>query len=282
MCLHLTVGLAQRTNSISSTGPPAPSRYPFYPTFMKRPDDFKAETVRQVAERAAFICSNPKCRRITIGPDNSNQIKSTKTGIAAHICAASPGGPRYDMSQTPQQRQNISNAIWLCGTCSIMIDKNGGQDYPSDHLRKWKKDHESLIKECLEGGKRVTFQLLTLSDQNTTCRKIVRFLDDKGALFVELDYEIPHYVFDSIKEIRTFLVGINAEINESSPLEVIVESIINACRHFMNTTNPTMTITEMAYGLGAMRKIIGLNLADMKRVYGVNLTQNLESILPTY
>jgi hypothetical protein len=32
-----------------------------------------------------------------------------------------------------------------------MIDKNGGLDYPADYLKKWKKDHEALIKQCLEG-----------------------------------------------------------------------------------------------------------------------------------
>ena len=248
---------------------------------MKRPDDFKLETVRQVAERASYFCSNPKCRRITIGPDKSNQAKSTKTGVAAHICAASPGGARYDMSQTPQERQNISNAIWLCATCSVLIDKNGGHDYPADHLKKWKKDHESLIKECLEGSKRVAFQFMTLTDQSTTCRKIIKFLENKGALFVDLNNEIPHYVFDSISDMRTFFVSLQTEILEGSPLEVIVDSMTNACRHFMNNTKPTMTITEMAYGLGAMRKIIGLNLADMKKVYSVTLSTNLESILPT-
>lgn len=248
---------------------------------MKRPDDFKPETVRQVAERAGYICSNPKCRRLTIGPDKSNQVKSTKTGIGAHIYAASPSGPRFNISQTPQQRQSISNAIWLCATCSVLIDKNGGHDFPADHLKKWKKDHEGLIKECLEGSKRVTFQFMTLSDQTATCRKIVKFLDNKGALFIDLDYEIPHYVFDSISDIRTFLVGVQTEIVEGSPLEVIVDSMTNACRHFMNTTKLTMTITEMAYGLGAMRKIIGLNLADMKKVYGITLSSNLDKILPT-
>lgn len=248
---------------------------------MKRPDDFKPEVVGKVAERAGYICSNPKCRRLTIGPDNTNQAKSTKTDVGAHICAASPGGPRYDISQTPQERQSISNAIWLCATCSVLIDKNEGLDYPADHLKKWKKDHESLIKECLEGNKRVMFQFMTLSDQTTTCRKIVKFLDNRGVLFVNLDHEIPQYVFDSVKEIRTFLVELHVEVIESSPLEVIVDSIINACRHFMNTTNPSMTMPEMAYGLGAMRKIIGLNLADMKRVYGTALSRNLDTILPT-
>lgn len=248
---------------------------------MKRQDDFKLEIKNKLAERAAYICSNPTCNHITIGPDNSNNLKSTKVGIASHICAASPGGARYDMSQTPAIRSSISNGIWLCGTCSILIDKNNGHDYPADHLRKWKVDHEKLIKECLEGSKRVMFSFIAQIDQAQTCRKIIKFLEQRGALFVDLQYEVPIYVFDSVKEIRTFLTQIQTEVIVDSPLEVIVESINHACRHFMNTTNNNMSITEMAYSLGAMRKIIGLNLLDMEKVYAIKLTGPIRNILPS-
>lgn len=248
---------------------------------MKRQDDFKPEIKRNLAERAAFICSNPNCNHITIGPDNSNPVKSTKVGIASHICAASPGGPRYDMSQTPAIRSSISNGIWLCGTCSFLIDKNSGYDYPADHLRKWKNDHEKLIKECLEGSKRVMFGFMKQEDQSLVCRKVVKFLEQRGALFMDLKYEVPIYVFDSAKEIRTFLTQIQSEVLPDSPLEVIVESMNHACRHFMNTTNGNMSITEMSYSLGAMRKIIGLNLLDIEKVYGIKLTGSIKNILPT-
>lgn len=248
---------------------------------MKRQDDFKQEIKNKLAERAAYICSNPNCNRMTIGPDNSNQQKSTKAGVAAHICAASPGGPRYDISQSPAIRQSISNGIWLCGTCSILIDKNQGHDYPTDHLRKWKADHEKLIKECLEGSKRIMLNFMTHTDQSQTCRKIVKFLEQRGALFMDLQHEVPMYVFESAKEIRIFLTQIQSEIIPDSPLEVIVNSINHACRHFMNTTHSNMTMTEMAYSLGAMRKIIGLNLLDMKKVYGIQFNGQINNILPS-
>jgi len=248
---------------------------------MKRQDDFKPEIKNKLAERAAYICSKPTCNHITIGPDNSNPLKSTKVGIASHICAASPGGARYDMSQTPATRSSISNGIWLCGTCSILIDKNNGHDYPADHLRKWKSDHEKLIKECLEGSKRVMFSFMTQADQSLTCRKIVKFLEQRGALFIDLKYEVPMYVFDSAKEIRTFLTQIQSEVLPDSPLEVMVDSMNHACRHFMNTTNSDMSMTEMAYSLGAMRKIIGLNLLDMQKVYSIQLTGQIQNILPS-
>lgn len=248
---------------------------------MGREDDFTQPDKKKLAERAAYICSNPGCNRITIGPDNTNDQKSIKTGIASHICAASPGGPRYDMSQTPAKRKNISNGIWLCGTCSILIDKNNGFDYPADHLKKWKADHEKLIKEYLEGKKRIVLDSITNMDQSMVCRKIVDFLEQRGALFMDLKYEVPEYVFDSVREIRTFLTQIQSEIIPDTPLEIIVYSINNACRHFMNTTNNTMEITEMAYSLGAMRKIIGINLRDMKEVYPIELKGNIINILPT-
>jgi len=162
----------------------------------------------------------------------------------------------------------------------MLVDKNGGLDYPADHLRKWKSDHEKLIKECLEGSKRVMFNFMTQTDQSQTCRKIVKFLEQRGALFMDLKYEVPMYVFESAKEIRTFLTQIQIEIIPDSPLEVIVDSINNACRHFMNTTHTNMTMTEIAYSLGAMRKIIGLNLLDMKKVYGVQLSGQINQILP--
>jgi hypothetical protein len=35
-------------------------------------------------------------------------------GVAAHITAAAPNGPRYDPSLTSAQRRRHLNGIWLC------------------------------------------------------------------------------------------------------------------------------------------------------------------------
>ena len=244
-------------------------------------DNFVRAIVDKVAERAGYICSNPSCNRITIGPTDNDINKSTKTGIAAHICAASPGGPRYDMSQSTQERKSINNAIWLCGTCSILIDKNGGIDYPAPDLKKWKKDHEKLIKDCLEGSKRLMFQFLTQQPKDAAiARNLVKYLEQRGALFMHIQYEIPHHVFESVKEIRTFLTSIQSQIEPESPLEIIIDSINHACRHFMNTTNRNMTNKEIEYGLSATRKIIGINLKDLEQIYNLQINQPLASIMP--
>jgi hypothetical protein len=243
-------------------------------------DNFTRDTTFKLAERAGYICSNPLCNRLTVGPSISDNQSSIKTGIAAHICAASPGGPRYDMSQSKQERESIKNGIWLCATCSVLIDKNNGYDYPADHLRKWKKDHEGLIKICLEGGRRVMMQFVAHDTLEVESRLIVKYLEQRGALFMDFHHEVTYYVFDSIKEIRTFLTQTIVNIKPDTPLEIIVDSMNNACRHFMNTTNPSMTMREMEYSLGALRKIIGLNLLDLQKHYKIQIKGDLESILP--
>jgi hypothetical protein len=107
-------------------------------------DEFPESVQRVVAERAAYICSNPACRSPTVEP-HSDPTKSLKTGEVAHIRAASPGGPRYDPEQTQDDRRSIKNAIWLCAKCSTAVDKDGAR-YPVELLHDWKAKHEDWLK----------------------------------------------------------------------------------------------------------------------------------------
>jgi len=87
-------------------------------------DDFSAATVRDLARRASYICSNPECHNLTIGPASNDLEKIVFLGKAAHITAASPLGARYDPSLTPGERRDIKNGIFLCPGCADKIDKN--------------------------------------------------------------------------------------------------------------------------------------------------------------
>lgn len=103
-------------------------------------DEFSPKTINTLARRAGFRCSNPECRKATVG-SNVIKDKSTLVGVAAHITAASPGGARYDNSMTSVQRTSIDNAIWLCVNCSTLIDKDY-RKFNIDLLNKWKTDIE--------------------------------------------------------------------------------------------------------------------------------------------
>lgn len=106
----------------------------------KRRDDFSAATIRKIKEMAGDVCSMPSCRVITGG---SRQLRdnSFSIGVAAHICAASPGGPRYDLRMSKEERKSYENGIWLCQTHSRFIDADPAR-FPVDLLKAWKEEAE--------------------------------------------------------------------------------------------------------------------------------------------
>ena len=112
-------------------------------------DDFTKNTIDILGKRVGFLCSNPNCKRPTVG---ANELcdKSTIIGIAAHITAASKGGPRYDDSLSIEQRKNIENGIWLCSDCSYLIDKDKKR-YTIELLKEWKRKAENESRKRLNG-----------------------------------------------------------------------------------------------------------------------------------
>lgn len=100
-------------------------------------DDFTVKTKEIMAKRVGYRCSNPNCRCLTVGPQQ-NKEKTLTIGVAAHIKAAAPGGPRYDEYQTPVERISIENGIWLCGSHAKLID-NDELRYTVDILNQWKE-----------------------------------------------------------------------------------------------------------------------------------------------
>lgn len=98
-------------------------------------DDFNKNVKDQLAKRVGFRCSNPKCKCSTIGPKSGEE--SNTTGVAAHITAASPGGPRYDSTLGETERKSIHNGIWLCQSCAKLID-NDKNIYTIMRLIMWK------------------------------------------------------------------------------------------------------------------------------------------------
>lgn len=112
-------------------------------------DEFIEKTKRVIQDRAGNRCSNPECRLLTSGP-NAHPEKSTKTGVAAHITAASPGGPRYNPNLTPDQRQSAENGIWLCQNCAHFVDTDH-LNYSVELLSEWKSQAEKEADDETKG-----------------------------------------------------------------------------------------------------------------------------------
>jgi hypothetical protein len=104
-------------------------------------DDFSRPVIERLAKRVGMKCSYPDCRVTTSGPDAEGGV--TNIGVAAHISAASLGGPRYDETLTPEMRSDIANGIWLCQTHAKLIDDDE-LTYPPAVLRDWKDTAEHM------------------------------------------------------------------------------------------------------------------------------------------
>lgn len=114
-------------------------------------DDFTEATKRKMASRVGYICSKPDCNAFTIGASFEGNDKTSVTGVAAHICAAAPGGKRYDPSMTSEERKSIENGIWLCQTHARLIDTDEST-YTVELLKEWKKTAEKQASQRLADG----------------------------------------------------------------------------------------------------------------------------------
>ena len=101
-----------------------------------------------LAKRVAHRCSRSECRQVTSGPQEDPE-RVINVGVAAHITAASPGGPRYDDSLTSERRQSIENGVWLCQTCAKLVD-NDPLRYTCEVLHEWKRQAEKTARYELE------------------------------------------------------------------------------------------------------------------------------------
>ncbi len=112
-------------------------------------DNFSKAVQETLAKRVGTRCSNPGCRQLTAGP-RDDPAKSVNIGVAAHITAAAPGGPRYARAMSETERRSAENGIWLCQNCAKLIDNDPAR-YTGDLLRSWKTGAEAEARAELEG-----------------------------------------------------------------------------------------------------------------------------------
>lgn len=103
--------------------------------------EFSAATRKILAERAGYQCSVLNCGRSTVGPGHDQAV--VNIGMAAHIYAASPGGPRGTGGLSAAERSEPENGIWCCYVHGKAIDSNSGTGFSAIQLKAWKRLHEA-------------------------------------------------------------------------------------------------------------------------------------------
>lgn len=128
-------------------------------------DDFPVGMKETLAKRVGNKCSNPDCGQPTSGP-HEDPAKVLNIGVAAHITAASPDGPRYDDTLTTDQRKAPDNGIWLCQNHGKLVD-NDAVRYSVLLLREWKRIAERLALLELERPHRANKDLAPFAKVET-------------------------------------------------------------------------------------------------------------------
>jgi hypothetical protein len=142
-------------------------------------DDFPRQTITEIAKGVGYRCSNPECARPTVGATATHDGIIT-IGVAAHICAASPGGPRYNPAQTREERRAKDNGIWLCQNCGRLVDADS-QEFTVESLTEWKRAAQArAFRELVAPGMPVQ------SEEAARVRSIIASDDTSAA---DADFE---------------------------------------------------------------------------------------------
>lgn len=186
--------------------------------------DFDKPTKLMLQHMVAGVCSNPDCLNHTIG-SNIQRNSYAGNGIAAHICAAAPGAgaARYDKNQTKEERQSFKNGLWLCGSCSIIIDRDEAR-YPVALLHEWKSKAE-LRAMTMVGQKSITpFEL-----QNSVREAI-------------------------IQTVQSLATGIN--LHKPSPEKFDVSAVVEGYEQSINSIDPNFKVVVTATSGSVVHELI--------------------------
>jgi hypothetical protein len=203
---------------------------------MTKSDDFSPKTKKVLAERVSYRCSFPGCSRNTIGPQKGNNNKSSNLGEAAHITAASLGGPRYDPSLSKNERKSIDNGIWMCRPHARLIDCDY-LNYSVQTIKAWKQSAENRAYKILVEGASNDFNNLMLIQITNNCVfygewysidkyswsfTIGKFVVGNDALLNDICLKI---IEDKIEKYDNFVVidfqGDGRELNKSASIKII-------------------------------------------------------------
>ncbi len=100
------------------------------------PRTYSEVVIKQLSSKSFNRCAFPGCTSPIVELDN------IVSGEICHIAAANKAGPRYDPTQTAQQRNGVDNLIMLCGRHHKVIDSDTAT-YTVEKLRLMKSTHES-------------------------------------------------------------------------------------------------------------------------------------------
>ncbi len=135
------------------------------------------------------------------------------TGECCHIKAFSAGGPRYDATQTGEERNGAENLILLCSRHHKMVDADE-ETYTVAELRRYKQEHETRFSA--ESLKLTEEQLKYLQWSSESFWKRIEEIDhsDTVAPDLKIMVEIDRPTKDLLRDTERLLEEIEADFKE--------------------------------------------------------------------
>lgn len=188
--------------------------------------DFTQATVQRLRDRAGNVCSFPDCHVHTHGSAFTGD-KVVGIGVACHIKAAAPGGPRYDAKQTKEERRHSDNGIWMCQTHSRLVDADDSA-YSIEKLLEWKQKAEARSNSLL--------------NQKTFTQQEVRAAVEEGN--VSVVQRVMNMSTDPINmPLDTMMTGYETALEALDPrFNVKVDRVDGHCHHFISAAQENVTL----------------------------------------
>ena len=135
------------------------------------------------------------------------------TGECCHIKAFSPGGPRYDASQTDEERNGVDNLMLMCCRHHAIVDKNVDR-YTIEVLQEYKQTHEEKYSAVTLRLTEEQLRYLQMSSDNFW-RRIERIDQEEEDLAdLKMKVEASESIEDLLEDVKNEIYTINDIIDD--------------------------------------------------------------------
>jgi len=123
-------------------------------------------------------------------------------------------------------------------------------------------------------------------------QEIISYLEDRRVLYNPSIVESPHHCVESVLQIREFLTAKIGKIDQDSELSNSLRAMRAACRKFLERSGYNEGPFLIRLGdhmgrswdfitaVGELRGVFGIHLAKIAVAYGIDIEEDLASIIP--
>lgn len=250
---------------------------------------FSAATKALVAACAGYMCTNPDCNRLLVGPEvkTGDVLLKSNIGKFAHIQGREFASARHDADMTDEQRSEPANAIFLCGVCHDLVDNNSGPGYSVALLTLWRDDHTAKVRRLLASPRLPLLpELMRLEHNAKVVQQVFDILADKRSLHYSVHMELWPHVIKALRNLRSEMNRALREMADDDQLRKDLKAIGAAARNLMKNVIvgddgwPSKGEIHANQHLDVMREEIGSIVNRLAKTYNIPIPHELQ--LPTW